>query len=330
MQRILILRFSSFGDVVLLSALLEELHRRQPRAELWLVTKAAYAGFFEGDPRLAQLLTLDAGRGKLWALHRRLSAVEFDLVLDAHGSLRSRLLCVGLSGGPLRRIHKDTASRLLFLRTGVRTRALQRHQVDRYLGLVGAEGAETRPRILLREKDRAEAERFLGTDPGEWLALAPGARHAPKRWPLERFTEFARGFQESGRGRVVLVGGPEERGICEELASRLPQESLVAAGELSLRGSAAVLERARVLVCNDSGLMHLAEAVGTPVLAVFGPTSRELGYFPLDPRSRVLEQFPPCRPCSRNGAVPCRLDEPICLTHTTAVELGEALEAQWT
>ena len=277
MQRILVVRFSSFGDVVLLSALLEEFRRRQPEAELWLVTKPAYAGFYEDDPRVDHLLTLDPARGGLRALRRQLAAQEFDLVLDAHGSLRSRLLCLGLSGGPLRRIQKDTAARLLYLRTHIATPALQRHQVDRYLALVDAEGQKVRPRILVHERARTSAVELLGHEPSDWLAIAPGARHATKRWPLERYAEIAREFQASGRGHVVLMGSPEEREMCEQLAQMLPEEAVVAAGKLSLRASAAVLERARLLVCNDSGLMHLSEAVGTPVLAVFGPTSRELG-----------------------------------------------------
>ena len=337
MYRILVVRFSSFGDLVLLSALFEELRAQHRQAELWLVTKPAFAELYEDDPRVDRLLVLDPQSGGLRGLRRQLAAVEFDLILDAHGSLRSRLLCLGLSGAPLRRIAKDTAARLLYLKTHIATPALARHQVDRYLALAQAEGAPVRPRIHLREKDHRAVIEVLGArddaHPDPWLALAPGARHATKRWPRERYLELARAFLHSKRGRLVLVGSPEEREMCEQLAADLDegvdQGVVVAAGGLPVRASAALLQRARVLVCNDSGLMHLAEAVGTPVLSIFGPTSRELGYFPLDPRSRVLEQHPPCRPCSRNGAAPCRLDEPICLTHTSVHEVRDALEAQW-
>jgi heptosyltransferase-2 len=330
MERILVVRFSSLGDVILLAALLERLHREHPGAEIWLATKQAYAPLFVGDPRVHQVVALDEGPGALNRMRRRLQRVDFDRVLDAHGSLRSRLLLFGLAGVPTERIAKDTASRLLFLRLGVATAALDRHQVDRYLALDGAEGEDLPGRLHLDGEDHAAAASFLqGWEDVSLLALAPGARHRPKCWPLDRYAALAADFQESGRGQVVILGGPAEREVCRQLALELPRPARVSAGELPLRGAAAVLARCRVLVTNDSGLMHLSESVGTPVLALFGPTSREMGYFPRLAASRVVEHTLPCRPCSRNGARPCRLPEQLCMTRSTVDRVRRVFEEQW-
>ncbi len=330
MQRILILRFSSLGDVVLLGALVEELRARRPEAELWLVTKSAYAPLFEDDARIDRLLCLSPESGGLRQLARQLRAEKFDLILDAHGSLRSRLLCLALMGTRVKRIAKDTASRLLFLKTGIVTAPLGRHQVDRYLALAGAEGQSVRPRLQIREKDRAAAATIVNEGNAPILAVAPGSRHATKQWPLERFTEVAAHWQRVHGGEVALVGSHDERELCERLGSELPRKPYLSAGELELRGLAALLARCRVLLCNDSGLMHLSEAAGTPVLAIFGPTSHELGYFPLDPRSRVVQNELPCRPCSRNGARPCHLVEQLCLLNSSAERVIKVLEENWT
>jgi lipopolysaccharide heptosyltransferase II len=330
MQRILILRFSSLGDVVLLGALVEELRARGPKDEIWLATKPDYAALFEDDTRLDRVLRLSPESGGLRQMLRELRSREFDLILDAHGSLRSRLVCLGLSGTPVRRIAKDTAARLLFLRTRVATPPLARHQVDRYLALAEAEGKQLRPTLQLRDTDHAATNAILGDDESPYLAIAPGSRHRTKQWPLERFTEVAAHWQREGHGEIVLVGSAQERTLCEQLASSLPRGARICAGELELRPLAALLSRCRVLLCNDSGLMHLSEAAGTPVLAVFGPTSRELGYFPLDPRSRVVENELLCRPCSRNGARPCHMEQEYCLLLSDADRVIRILEENWT
>jgi len=329
MRRILLLRFSSMGDVVLLSALVEALHQREEDSEVWLVTKEAYAPLYRDDPRVERVLTLREGGSGLLDLRRRLQQVDFDLILDAHGSLRSRVLAFGLSPAPLRRIAKDTLDRLLFLKARVRGAHLERTQVDRYLALADAEGSGVRPRIVLDAADRAAAERFLGDAEAPLLAVAPGARHRPKQWPLQRYGELVRRLLARGGGEVVLVGSPTEQALCEELAAAFPSRVHIAAGRMGLRETAAVLERSRLLVGNDSGLVHLAEAVGTPAVVIYGPTSREFGYFPLDPRSRVVENELPCRPCSRNGARPCRLKEQLCLTLTTVERVEQEVLESW-
>lgn len=212
MRRILLLRFSSLGDLVLLSVLLEELRRQEPEARIWLVTKPEYAPLYRRDPRVHELITLPPGRGGLARLRWRLQKIDFDLVLDAHGSLRSRLLSFGLSHAPLRRIAKDSFDRLLFLRARVALPRLARTQVDRYLDLVDAEGRPVRPCIVLDEGDETRADEVCPRDRGPILGLAPGARHATKQWPLDRYAEVTRRFLASHEGEVVLVGSPSEIG----------------------------------------------------------------------------------------------------------------------
>ncbi len=315
MERLLVIRFSSLGDVVLLSALLEALRRASPHAEVWLATKELYAPLYRGDPRIDRLVTLPGGAGltPLRALAAQLDAVEFTRVIDAHNTLRSRVLTWMLPPAPVARLPKDTAARLLFVRTHVRTRPLRHHMVDRYLSLLPTPPALAwRPSIYLNTGDRLDAARLCPL-PAPVLAVAPGARHAPKRWPARDYGAVVARFQRAGLGSVLLLGGPGEEEACTEVARALPQPPVVVCGDVGLRATAALLAGARLLLCNDSGLLHLAEAAGTPVLALFGPTVRAFGYFPLLPGSRVLERDLDCRPCSRNGRRPCWRGDLACL-----------------
>lgn len=326
MQRILILRFSSLGDVVLASTLLDAIRSQWPQAEIWWVTKRAFASLYEEDPRVARVVSYDRAGG-LDAVVRALDPHSFDLVLDAHSSLRSRLLCLRLAPAPVRRIQKDAVARWLFAHGRVRSRALRRRQVDRYRDLVGESTVAWRPRVVPSPR-QIEAARALDLDLDGALLLAPGARHATKRWDPARFAEVGQGLRERTGDPVVVVGSAAEEPLCREVAKAIPGAGLLTGiDDLGVLGAA--LARGRVLLCNDSGLLHLAEAVGTPVLALFGPTSREFGFFPLDPRSRVVEHALPCRPCSRTGDRPCRMPETWCLTRSTPSLVLSQLEVLW-
>jgi heptosyltransferase-2 len=328
MQRILLIRFSSLGDMVLLSALIEALHHEHHGAEVWLATKGSYGSLYHHDPRVHRVVELTDAPDALDALLEELEGVRFDLVLDAHSSLRSRLMCLKLKGpSRVRRIAKDSAARTLFVRTGVRTAALGRHIVERYVGLL--EGCERQVQTAVypaKAHRRFERSRLAG----QVLAVAPGARHEPKRWPADRFARVAALHQARTGCTVLVLGGPGEEASCHAVAAALePSRTIVGVGDQDLSAVAAQLERCALLLCNDSGLMHLAEAVGTPVTALFGPTSRELGYFPWHPRSRVVEHDLSCRPCSRFGARPCHLEDNVCLTRSTVDLVYGVLKSQW-
>ena len=167
--RILILRFSSLGDVVLASSLLEILRKHQPGARIVLATKAAYAPLFAEDPRIERVEALD--RRGFGDLLRRLEDFEADWILDAHGSLRSRLLCALLPPAKMDRIAKDGWQRLAFVHARLRTRALRLHQLDRYAALVGAPAAP--PRVF---PSAAAQARAVGAD---FMRSLAGVRTAP-------------------------------------------------------------------------------------------------------------------------------------------------------
>lgn len=322
--QILVLRFSSLGDVILCSVLLDALREVHPDAHLTWVTKAVYADLFRDDPRVDELLLLDEST-PLRSLWRQLESRSLDLVIDAHGSLRSRALCAALPPTRLRRLAKDTFERLLLLRAGVRRPTLRRRHVDRCLDLVPEASRSHRPRLL----GVSQAPPSWLPGGGPVLAVAPGARHDPKRWPLERFARVLRPFQQEHGARIVLVGGEADRPLCAELVGLTDAEVVDASGDRPLGEVASALRSCQALLCNDSGLLHMAEAVGTPAVAIYGPTTRDWGYFPLDPRSRVLEVDLPCRPCSRNGGRPCHLDEQLCMTLVREDDVLSALDETW-
>jgi heptosyltransferase-2 len=163
--------------------------------------------------------------------------------------------------------------------------------------------------------------RALGPDfdSRQMIALAPGSVWRTKRWPRERYEELGRLLVSDGFS-LVLIGGPEDRELCASISEGVSEERTInAAGRLSLLQSAELIRRCRVIVSNDSAPMHLAGAVQTPVVAMFGPTVPEFGFAPKGDRDVVLGiSNLSCRPCSIHGGEKCPIRTFDCMVRLTA------------
>src|SRR5207247_419242 len=175
-------------------------------------------------------------------------------------------------------------------------------------------GAQHRAAQWLR--DRALADAPLA-------ALAPGAAHATKRWPVAYWSALAERLRTAGY-RSVVVGGPEDRGLAQQLVAGGAAAS--AAGEFSLQETGALLARSRVVVSGDTGVMHMATGVGAPVVALFGPTVEQFGFFPYRAPAVVLQRQLDCRPCSATGTATCPLGHHRCLADIAPADVVAAVE----
>jgi heptosyltransferase-2 len=313
--RILLVRLSALGDVVLCTPAVRALKKRFPRAAIdWLV-EAQYVPLLEGNPH-ARPLSYDkegrhrGGRGFL-ALRQELAARGYDLVVDLQDKPKTWLLRgVAPSSTAL---HKRSAAELLWASLGrdaVQTRA---HAVDLALAALAPLGVEPDGAALevpMTAAMKAEAA-SLSIEAGT-VGLAPGARWATKRWPPERFAALARELAARGRP-VTLIGGPGDRAAIQAVRERL-SPGLVVGDTLSLGVGrlAATIARLSLVVAGDSGPVHLSSAMGTPVVSIFGPTS-PLRWRPLTETSRAVRVEMPCSPCSNHGQEKCPLGHHACM-----------------
>ena len=303
------------GDVVLTTPLLAALAARHGPVDV--VTTPAAAPLLETHPAVGRVVAYDKrGRDRGWAglrgLARRLRPARYDRAYLPHRSLRTAVLAF-LARIPVRVGFHDGWS---FLYTEVRRRPPAGHEVDRLLALADEPAAAYPPRLYPTAEDAGAAAALLAAagvaEP--FVALAPGSIWGSKRWPY--FGELARRLA----GDVVIVGGPEDRALGDDVAGaaqdgRGRRKIVNACGRLTLRQSAALVARARVWVSNDSAPLHVATAVETPIVAVFGPTVPEFGFGPLSPRDVTLGVAGlHCRPCSRHGPPRCPLGHHRCMT----------------
>jgi len=161
------------------------------------------------------------------------------------------------------------------------------------------------------------------------LAVAPGARWPTKRWSVDGFARVAEAFARQHQAAVVVLGDASDAPLAQALCQRLTTPVLNCAGQLSLRHSLALLQRCRLLLCNDSGLMHVATALKIPVVAIFGPTVQEFGFYPFRAQSHVVSRSLPCRPCSTKGSRFCPRGHHACMQEVSSQEVFAAAQRLW-
>ncbi len=329
-RRILLVKPSSLGDVIHAIPTAAALRRRFPAAHLaWLVEEES-AGIVRGVPGVDEVIVsgrrrwlgaLRAGRGvagaagQFWALARRLRAARYDLVVDLQGLLKSAVFVaatgarvrLGLSSG-------REGSRLAC--THLVNAPLAEHAVERYLRAAWALGAPDAPRefrIAIPPEAAREADQILEDADARPLAvLHPAARWPTKFWTPEAFAAVGDALADHLPGRVVITGGAGDAGAAEAVRARMRRPALNLAGRTPLLTLGAILRRAAVMVTVDSGPMHLGAALGTPLVALFGPTvPSRTGPYGAGPY-RVLQAGDlPCVPCVSRR---CRIaSERLCM-----------------
>jgi len=324
----LVIQTAFLGDVVLTTPLLSVLAERHGPVDV--VTTPAAAALIETHPAVRRVIPYakrgaDRGFSGLLRLGRSLRAERYAFAYLPHRSLRSAALAL-IARIP-RRIGFADGWRLLY--TGSRPRPATGHEIDRLLTLADVvPHHQTAPTLGLTAADVAGAEAALraGGIAGAFAALAPGSIWGSKRWP--HYAALAERL--AGRLDVVVVGGAEDASLGAEIGTAVARaggRSANLCGQLALRQSAAVIRKAAVLVTNDSAPLHLAQAVATPTIAMFGPTLPSFGFGPRGPRDRALGvDGLPCRPCSAHGPARCPLGHHLCMQSLRVEDVLHAIE----
>ncbi len=281
-RRVVLIKPSALGDVVQTLPILAALRRRYPHAHIaWLVNRA-YEPLLCGHPDLDETIPFDRGaarQGVVGAVRTyarflaEFRARRFDLVIDLQGLLRSGLLAAA-SGAP-RRVGLSSAREGAVLSSTdlVRVAGYDRyHAVDRYWLVAEALGVGDGPKVFhvpIADEALAWARDLLRDCPRPWLAFGVGSRWLTKRWPPGHFAELARRAQTHSGGTVVFVGGADESPLAQATGERLTGPWRDLCGRTALPQLAALLALADVTVANDTGPLHLAAALGRPVVAPY-------------------------------------------------------------
>lgn len=322
MARILVAQTGFIGDVVLTTPLLQTLRARL-RPEFLGVLSTPEGADLLWDSGLADVVipfdkrAKDKGWRGFARLGRLLQGYRFTHALAPHKSMRTAAL-LAVSGIPHRTGFRESPG--WFLYHSSVSQNLSLHAAQRILSLGSALGVEPTGRerlVLRREEEAGNACEILGkiglAEETPLFGIQPGSIWKTKRWVPTGYAEVAKEIRQKYGGRALILGGEKDRPIAKRIVEYTGEEIIDLAGKTSLRDLVRILRRLRMLITNDSGPMHMAVALGVPVVAIFCSTTRDLGFYPYTRRAVVVEKELSCRPCGPHGGQRCPLGTEECM-----------------
>lgn len=323
MAKVLVIRFSSIGDIVLTSPVIRCLKAQLKGVELHVLTKKNYMSIYSANPNIDQLHLL--GKNANLTI-KQLKAEKFDYIIDLHKNLRTNKIKLLLKQKsytfPKLNVQK-------WVKVNFKLNYLsENHIVDRYFEAVKPLGVKNDNQGLdyfIPKEEEINLEKKFKTN--KITAVAIGAKFATKSLPKEKFIEILSGIS----GTIVLLGGKEDFSLGAEIQNELADQKIInVCGELSLHKSASVVKQASVLLTHDTGMMHIASAFETPIVSIWGNTVPEFGMYPYRPQSKdsfTIHQVEglSCRPCSKIGFQKCPKKHFNCMMKQDAKEIQDAI-----
>lgn len=340
-MHILLVRFSSMGDVVLQTATINWLRSLLgPSAKFTFVTSTEFVSLLDTHPEVHKVISFDRKKGEKWGdLIKKINDLDdkepIDLILDLHATLRSFRLKLSLWTIPALTVDKRRWER--FLLTKIKNVRIKRIFEKKFFGL------EPQVKRIIKDFEtiffdyggkRRAADYRKGPNeeltsiatlpvyplPTPYIVLAPSASFLYKRWPVDYFVTLAEELLKTRLEHIVVLAGPDDK-FCEAFNKIQDARFHNLQGKTSLKESMQILNHAKICIGNDSGMNHIAEASGVPCVTIFGPTDPKFGFAPHGSRSAFISKEMFCKPCSTTGKTPCYRDRHYCMEEITPAEV---------
>ncbi|MDZ7332147.1 MAG: lipopolysaccharide heptosyltransferase II [candidate division KSB1 bacterium] len=334
-KSILVIRFSSIGDILLTTPVVRLLKTQFPDCQIDFVVKEEFAELLVKNPNIAQLYRYSKTNSNrsLKEIKQQIRAHRYDLIVDLHKNFRSYYLSFGSRAQRIVRYRKGVLRRWLLVQFKLFRDRPVIPIFQRYLNTLlpyQLSNELLQLEIFVPEQIVTRVEKqygnFIRGSLGPIIGIASGAKHETKRWTAEGFNAVIRFFIEQQNARVILFGGATDVDFINQLQFSRGDHVLNVAGQLSLLETAALMAHCDLMLTNDSGLMHLATALRKKVVAIFGSTTEQLGFFPYLTEYLVVQNdMLSCRPCSHIGRKRCPKGHFKCMKDISADQVIAAM-----
>lgn len=322
--KILVIRFSSLGDIILTTPVLDALKENYRDSEICFLNKQKYQGLFEADLRINSVIYFqpgekDKGVAGLFRLIKRLNHEKFDMVVDLHSNLRSFFIRTLVKAQKKIRYNKRLIPRLqmVYFKKWKTSSVSTVESYLKSLEKIGMKVENGVPRLFVKNEERVWAERFLSgagfKGEGLLIGIAPGAKWDTKKWGKDKFSSVAKKLCQDLPAKILLVGDKNDLNLIEDIKDYVGEKKVIQAVDLPLDKLMALIERCEAFISNDSGPMHLASALGVPTIGIFGPTYPGLGFSPSGLKDKIFWAGVECSPCSLHGKKECVREKRFCM-----------------
>lgn len=305
--KILVIRFSSLGDIVLTTPVYHNLKLSYPECKISVAVKEKFSDILEGNPYIDNLIVLKNGES-LFSLIKRIRSEDYDVFIDLHNKLRSFILRLFCGISKIIVYRKNTISKYLYIKNSIKGKFLTEHTIEKYLNVlqeIGVHPTIKSPEIFIDQNLNDFCEKYKIRPNDLLIGINPGSVWPTKRWLPERFAEVADWLTIHYGAKIVMIGSNNDRDDIDKVLAATKHPHLDLCGKTNLKELATLISRCAMLITNDSGPMHIAAALQVPLVAIFGSTTKELGFTPYSTNNRIVEVNLPCRPCSSHGLKKC-------------------------
>jgi len=316
--KILVIRFSSIGDIVLTTPILTAIKKKYPKAEIDFVTLKRFKDAISGNKNIDNLILFDKEKYKgiigIYKFSKEIKLNNYDVIIDLHSKIRSKMLSKFI-GVKTYRYKKRSWWKTFLVKMRLIKYSVDDTIVNNYFGAVkkglGIIKNSEKIEFNFTKKDLEKVEKYKNS-----IVFAPGASKETKKWPKENFGELGKLLLEKNEKKIILIGSKKEYEELEVIKKIAGDNVINLAGELTLKESGALMSQAEFVLTNDSGPFHIARGVGSKVFVIFGPTDPNM--FAYDERSVLLYENVNCSPCSLHGDEECPKKHFDCMRKLTA------------
>jgi ADP-heptose:LPS heptosyltransferase len=324
-KRILIIRFSSIGDIVLTFTVASTIKSLYPHCTIDFVTKPQFKELLNACPDLDIIYTLT---GTVAQLRKEIDFNQYDAILDLHHNLRSRIL-LGFQFGKVYRFPKNNIEKWLLTTFKIRPKII-RHVTERYLETLSAYTKAPivgiAPAYRVPDASKIDIKETFQVEPSKYVAVAIGAQFATKRMPTDLLVELIQKINLP----VLLIGGKEDQLTANEILEQCTSNIIFSAvGTATIHESAWLVKNAKALLTHDTGLMHIGASFEVPLHVIWGNTTRDFGMYPYRVEQEQVFNYEvsglSCRPCSKIGHQSCPKGHFSCMRQQDLVAIANAI-----
>jgi lipopolysaccharide heptosyltransferase II len=314
--KILIIRLSSMGDIVLTTAFVRILKNKFPDAEIDFLLNDSFADIYKFNPHISKIIRYNKNYNAKQIKELKNSLKDYDYIFDLQKNRRSLFLTKGISG-EICKIKKDYLNKLslVYFKRSLYPEIRTIHQ--KYMdtaSVLDLKDDEKGLEIWLEKEEKTKI--YDATPYKNTIVLAPGAFHNTKKWLPERFKELAEKIIEDTAFDIKLTGGKGDADVCGYIAGSNHRIQNYA-GKTSILETAELINGCRAIVTNDTGVMHIAVARQVPTIAIFGSTVKDFGFAPFRAKHKIIEKDISCRPCTHIGRKKCPKQHFRCMADIT-------------